>query len=105
LNIFKIYFLANLKFIYWEEKMPSMLAEPRQKQRISVDPQNLGWAGDESRVGKQMMEKMGWRGGGLGRKEEGMRENLKLKANRTQKGLFHFCKKNSIKLKSYKLIY
>jgi len=34
----------------------SMLAEPRRKQRISVDPQNLQWGNDESRVGKNLMD-------------------------------------------------
>jgi Pin2-interacting protein X1 len=71
----------------------SMLAEPRRKQRISVDPQNLQWGNDESRVGKSMMEKMGWRGGGLGKMENGRRENLKLTANYTQKGLISRIKK------------
>lgn len=65
-----------------------MLAEPRRrKQRISVDPQNLQWGEDGSRVGKRMMERMGWSGGGLGRHEDGMQQNIRLRANHTQKGL------------------
>jgi len=66
----------------------SLLAGPRRKQRISIDPQNLGWKNDEGKFGKKMMEKMGWSSGkGLGRKEQGSNENVKLRANYSSKGL------------------
>ena len=66
----------------------SILAEPRYKRKICVDPQNLKWKNDSSKFGQKMMEKMGWsEGKGLGVKEQGRTDNLKLKANWTQKGL------------------
>ncbi|KAK0425354.1 hypothetical protein QR680_009156 [Steinernema hermaphroditum] len=66
----------------------SILAGPRRKQRISVDPQNIAWKNDNGKFGKKLMEKMGWQEGrGLGVKEQGMCDNLKLKANHTAKGL------------------
>jgi hypothetical protein len=64
----------------------SMLAEPRRKQRISVDPQNVGWRNSET-VGKKLMTKMKWsEGQGLGKNEQGSADNLKLKANFSGKG-------------------
>ncbi|TKR93369.1 hypothetical protein L596_007841 [Steinernema carpocapsae] len=66
----------------------SILAEPRRKQRISIDPQNIAWKNDNEKFGQKLMEKMGWsEGKGLGLKEQGMSDNLKLKANHTAKGL------------------
>uniref|UniRef100_A0A1I7ZZJ4 G-patch domain-containing protein n=1 Tax=Steinernema glaseri TaxID=37863 RepID=A0A1I7ZZJ4_9BILA len=66
----------------------SILAAPRRKQKISVDPQNVAWKNDNEKFGKKLMEKMGWtEGKGLGSKEQGMSDNLKLKANHTAKGL------------------
>ncbi|KAI6232966.1 hypothetical protein M3Y99_00956800 [Aphelenchoides fujianensis] len=65
----------------------SILAAPRRKQRISTDPRNTSWKA-ENTAGKAMLERMGWReGAGLGRREQGMQENLKLKANLTGRGL------------------
>lgn len=64
----------------------SMLAGPRQKQRISVDPQNMKWK-KSNNIGKSLMTKMNWsEGKGLGKHEHGMAENLKLKANFSGKG-------------------
>jgi Pin2-interacting protein X1 len=66
----------------------SILAEPRRKQKISVDPQNVSWHKNQDKFGQKMMEKMGWQSGkGLGRMEQGMTQNLTLKANHTAKGL------------------
>ncbi|CAJ0586801.1 unnamed protein product, partial [Mesorhabditis spiculigera] len=66
----------------------SILAEPRRKQRISVDPQNLQWANDDSKFGKKLMQQMGWKDGeGLGVGGRGSAQNLKVKANLTGKGL------------------
>lgn len=65
----------------------SLLAEPRRKQRISVDPQNVGWKNSDT-VGKKLMSRMNWsEGRGLGKNEQGSADNLKLKANFTGKGL------------------
>jgi len=66
----------------------SILAQPRRKQRISIDPQNIAWKNDDEKFGKKLMVKMGWsEGKGLGLNEQGMSNNLKLKANHTAKGL------------------
>ncbi|CAB3404401.1 unnamed protein product [Caenorhabditis bovis] len=66
----------------------SILAEPRRKQRISIDPQNLTWKNDDQKFSKKLMEKMGWsEGDGLGRNRQGNSEAIKLKANYSGKGL------------------
>ncbi|KAJ3046992.1 G-patch-domain-containing protein [Rhizoclosmatium globosum] len=59
------------------------LAGRREKQRISVDPQNRQWADDKSKIGYKMMQAMGWSGKGLGKNEDGMAEHVKvsLKSN------------------------
>lgn len=65
----------------------SILAEPRRKQRISVDPQNVNWHRNQDKFGQKMLEKMGWQEGkGLGRNEQGITQNIALKANHTAKG-------------------
>ncbi|XP_062429270.1 PIN2/TERF1-interacting telomerase inhibitor 1 isoform X2 [Rhea pennata] len=38
----------------------AMLAEPRRRQKWSVDPRNSAWSKDESKFGQKMLEKMGW---------------------------------------------
>ncbi|KAL7074081.1 hypothetical protein ACQ4LE_006828 [Meloidogyne hapla] len=65
----------------------SLLAEPRRKQRISIDPQNLNWANDEKRFGKKLMKQMGWKGGGLGPEGVGMKDCVKTKSKNDQRGL------------------
>jgi len=48
----------------------------------------MKWKNDSNKFGQKMMEKMGWaEGKGLGANEQGRIDNLKLKANWTQKGL------------------
>ncbi|VDD93970.1 unnamed protein product, partial [Enterobius vermicularis] len=71
----------------------SILAEPRRKQRISIDPRNLAWKNDKGNFGRVMLEKMGWKPGkGLGREERGPCENLKLNFNASRKGMdFYLC--------------
>jgi Pin2-interacting protein X1 len=66
----------------------SILAEPRRKRKICVDPQNLQWKNDTNKFGQKMLQKLGWvEGQGLGLNNQGMVENIKLKANYTQKGI------------------
>uniref|UniRef100_A0A914YH66 G-patch domain-containing protein n=1 Tax=Panagrolaimus superbus TaxID=310955 RepID=A0A914YH66_9BILA len=66
----------------------SILAEPRRKRKICLDPQNLAWKNDTNKFGHKMLQNMGWNEGqGLGLKNQGMTENIKLKANYTQKGI------------------
>uniref|UniRef100_A0A8C4Q766 PIN2 (TERF1) interacting telomerase inhibitor 1 n=1 Tax=Eptatretus burgeri TaxID=7764 RepID=A0A8C4Q766_EPTBU len=57
----------------------SMLSESRRKKQWSLDPRNKNWSDDCNTLGKKMMEKMGWQNGkGLGAKEQGLTENLKV---------------------------
>uniref|UniRef100_A0A1I7S747 G-patch domain-containing protein n=1 Tax=Bursaphelenchus xylophilus TaxID=6326 RepID=A0A1I7S747_BURXY len=64
-----------------------MLAEPRRKQKISVDPQNVRWRNGDT-IGKKLLSKMGWTDGkGIGRNEQGASENIKLKPNYRSAGL------------------
>uniref|UniRef100_UPI00398E92F5 PIN2/TERF1-interacting telomerase inhibitor 1 n=1 Tax=Pristiophorus japonicus TaxID=55135 RepID=UPI00398E92F5 len=66
----------------------AMLAEPRRKQKWSVDPRNNTWSNDESRFGQKMLEKMGWsKGKGLGAREQGSTENIKVQAKNNTVGL------------------
>lgn len=42
---------------------------------------------DDAKFGKKILERMGWRNGkGLGKREQGRNENLRLKANHSGKG-------------------
>ncbi|XP_041109278.1 PIN2/TERF1-interacting telomerase inhibitor 1 [Polyodon spathula] len=66
----------------------AMLAEPRRKQKWSVDPQNSAWSKDESKFGQKMLEKMGWsKGKGLGAQEQGATENIKVQMKNNSLGL------------------
>ncbi|XP_056301548.1 PIN2/TERF1-interacting telomerase inhibitor 1 [Danio aesculapii] len=66
----------------------SMLAEPRRKQKWSVDPRNSAWSNDESKFGQKMLERMGWsKGKGLGKTEQGSTEHIKVKVKNNSLGL------------------
>ncbi|XP_069579625.1 PIN2/TERF1-interacting telomerase inhibitor 1 [Brachyistius frenatus] len=66
----------------------SMLAEPRRKQKWSVDPRNSTWSKDESKFGQKMLERMGWsKGKGLGRTEQGSTDHIKVKLKNDNYGL------------------
>uniref|UniRef100_A0A9J7YV06 Rp1 like 1b n=2 Tax=Cyprinus carpio TaxID=7962 RepID=A0A9J7YV06_CYPCA len=66
----------------------SMLAEPRRKQKWSVDPRNSAWSNDESKFGQKMLERMGWsKGKGLGKSEQGSTEHIKVKVKNNSMGL------------------
>ncbi|XP_042359577.1 PIN2/TERF1-interacting telomerase inhibitor 1 [Plectropomus leopardus] len=66
----------------------SMLAEPRRKQKWSVDPRNSAWSNDDSKFGQKMLERMGWsKGKGLGRSEQGSTEHIKVKVKNNNYGL------------------
>lgn len=68
------------------------LAEPRRKQRISIDPQNITWKDDSDKFGKKMMEKMGWsEGKGLGVRLDGEQSSIKVsaKGKTSNQGLGH----------------
>jgi len=64
------------------------LAEPRKKQRLGGDPQNVGWERDKSKFGMKMLQKMGWsEGKGLGKTEEGMTSHIKVSMKRDNGGI------------------
>ncbi|XP_068580806.1 PIN2/TERF1-interacting telomerase inhibitor 1 [Cebidichthys violaceus] len=66
----------------------SMLAEPRKKQKWSVDPRNSTWSKDDSKFGQKLMERMGWsKGKGLGRSEQGNTDHIKVKVKNNHYGL------------------
>ncbi|ERE90209.1 PIN2/TERF1-interacting telomerase inhibitor 1 isoform X1 [Cricetulus griseus] len=66
----------------------SMLAEPRRKQKWTVDPRNTAWSNDDSKFGQRMLEKMGWsKGKGLGAQEQGATEHIKVKVKNNNLGL------------------
>ncbi|CAH2245616.1 PIN2 TERF1-interacting telomerase inhibitor 1 [Pelobates cultripes] len=66
----------------------AMLAEPRRKQKWSVDPRNSAWSKDESKFGQKMLEKMGWsKGKGLGAQEQGSVDHIKVQVKNNSFGL------------------
>ncbi|XP_064359907.1 PIN2/TERF1-interacting telomerase inhibitor 1-like isoform X7 [Dromaius novaehollandiae] len=66
----------------------AMLAEPRRRQKWSVDPRNSAWSKDESKFGQKMLEKMGWsKGKGLGAQEQGNTEHIKVHVKNNMLGL------------------
>uniref|UniRef100_A0A672NXY2 PIN2 (TERF1) interacting telomerase inhibitor 1 n=1 Tax=Sinocyclocheilus grahami TaxID=75366 RepID=A0A672NXY2_SINGR len=66
----------------------SVLAEPRRKQKWSVDPRNSAWSNDESTFGQKMQERMGWaKGKGLGKSEQGATEHIRVKVKNNSLGL------------------
>ncbi|XP_029281280.1 PIN2/TERF1-interacting telomerase inhibitor 1 [Cottoperca gobio] len=65
----------------------SMLAEPRRKQKWSVDPGNSTWSKDDSKIGQKMLERMGWsKGKGLGRAQQGATDHIKVKVKNNTYG-------------------
>lgn len=65
-----------------------MLAEPRRRQKYSLNPRGLDWSNDETKVGQRLLEKMGWRKGkALGLKEDGCKEHVKVSAKSDRKGV------------------
>ncbi|XP_078486794.1 PIN2/TERF1-interacting telomerase inhibitor 1-like [Ciona intestinalis] len=65
-----------------------MLAEPRRKQKWSIDPRNTTWTKDESRYGVKMLEKMGWKKGkGLGADEAGSTDIVKVSVKNGTRGV------------------
>ncbi|XP_011410017.1 PREDICTED: PIN2/TERF1-interacting telomerase inhibitor 1-like [Amphimedon queenslandica] len=55
------------------------LAEGRKKEKWSSDPRNTFWSNDKTRLGYRLLEQMGWTDGkGLGAKEDGQKEHVKV---------------------------
>jgi len=58
----------------------SLLAGPRKKQYLPLDPRNKRWQNESDKIGKRLLEKCGWnQGKGLGRQEQGITDALSLK--------------------------
>ncbi|XP_006028211.1 PIN2/TERF1-interacting telomerase inhibitor 1 isoform X2 [Alligator sinensis] len=74
--------------VTWKAPRMAMLAEPRRKQKWSVDPRNSAWSQDDSKFGQKMLEKMGWsKGKGLGAQEQGSTEHIKVQVKNNTLGL------------------
>lgn len=57
----------------------AMLAEPRRKQKWTLNPRGKQWSDDSNKFGQKMLEKMGWTSGkGLGAKEQGMTDHVRV---------------------------
>eukprot|EP01135_Chromosphaera_perkinsii_P008487 Nk52_evm55s1360 gene=Nk52_evmTU55s1360 len=68
----------------------SMLAEnpSRRKTKWTKDPNNTAWSNDDSKFGMKMMEKMGWsKGKGLGVKQQGNTEHIKIQLKDNNLGI------------------
>jgi len=64
------------------------LAEPRRRQKWTLNPRGNLWANEEDKFGKKLMEKMGWeQGKGLGMKQDGMLDPVKLRFKDNSKGV------------------
>ena len=51
----------------FQNRMDSVsLAEPRRRQKWTLNPRGNLWANDESKFGQKLMEKMGWEKGIIG---------------------------------------
>nr|XP_023014779.1 uncharacterized protein LOC111504455 [Leptinotarsa decemlineata] len=66
----------------------SMLAERKRKQKWSLNPRGKEWSQDTNKFGQKMLEKMGWQHGkGLGAKESGITEHIKISYKNDSKGM------------------
>ncbi|CAG9772737.1 unnamed protein product [Ceutorhynchus assimilis] len=66
----------------------SMLAEKRRKQKWSLNPRGKAWSQDSSKFGQKLLEKMGWsQGKGLGAKEDGRTEHIKVSYKNDSQGV------------------
>ncbi|KAK0096407.1 hypothetical protein PV326_005571 [Microctonus aethiopoides] len=66
----------------------AMLAEPKRKQKWTLNPRGKQWSDDSNKFGQKMLEKMGWTSGkGLGAKEQGMTDHIRAKYKDDQAGI------------------
>ncbi|KAJ8916508.1 hypothetical protein NQ315_000150 [Exocentrus adspersus] len=66
----------------------SMLAERKRKQKWSLNPRGKDWVQDSNKFGQKMLERMGWQHGkGLGAKEDGITEHVKVSYKNDSKGM------------------
>ncbi|GAB1598413.1 hypothetical protein Ahia01_000118400 [Argonauta hians] len=65
-----------------------MLAEKHTRVKYSINPRGNVWSNDEDKFGQKMLEKFGWeKGKGLGLKEDGCKEHVKVSKKSDTKGL------------------
>ncbi|XP_018334765.1 uncharacterized protein PF07_0021 [Agrilus planipennis] len=65
----------------------SMLAERKRKQKWSLNPRGNAWAQDTNKFGQKLLESMGWKEGkGLGAREDGLKEHIKVSYKNDSKG-------------------
>jgi len=68
--------------------MSVSLAEPRRRQKWTLNPRGNIWANDEDKFGQKLMEKMGWeKGKGLGANQDGRLDHIKVKQKDNMKGV------------------
>ncbi|XP_050591695.1 putative histone-lysine N-methyltransferase 1 isoform X1 [Bombus affinis] len=66
----------------------SMLAEPRRKQKWTLNPRGKEWSEDSNKFGQKMLEKMGWTSGkGLGANEQGITEHVRVSIKNDTTGI------------------
>ncbi|XP_033314800.1 G patch domain-containing protein 4 isoform X1 [Bombus bifarius] len=66
----------------------SMLAEPRRKQKWTLNPRGKEWSEDSNKFGQKMLEKMGWTSGkGLGANEQGITEHVRVSVKNDTTGI------------------
>lgn len=65
-----------------------MLAEPRRKQKWTLNPRGKEWSEDSNKFGQKMLEKMGWTSGkGLGANEQGITEHVRVSVKNNTTGI------------------
>lgn len=65
-----------------------MLAEPRRKQKWTLNPRGKEWSEDSNKFGQRMLEKMGWTSGkGLGANEQGITEHVRVSVKNDTTGI------------------
>jgi len=73
----------------------AMLAEPRRRQRIGLNPRGKFFMEDEDNKGRALLQKLGWEvGKGLGRENQGMNAPIQPKIQMDSKGLGFDIKSN-----------
>ena len=96
--IFCLFIFSSCSVSYPSLPKMGLLAEPKYKQKWSVDPNNLNWKKNEYKTsfGHKMMSKMGWaEGQGLGKTSQGMTRHITAKTKNNMFGIGCNMKNNS----------
>ncbi|KAG8235068.1 hypothetical protein J437_LFUL015310 [Ladona fulva] len=66
----------------------AMLAEPRRKEKWTLNPRGKFWSDDKNKFGQRMLEKMGWsEGKGLGASGQGATSHVAVKLKNDSKAI------------------